>query len=109
MVVPFCVPIPNFPILSVCVLFTNISREGRNIKACIYFDLRITTASEALWTLRFTCVSFGLDGISFSRPPVYPPMQPDVVLPVDEPNPQLQLYPYQLLPLNYSTIFILQP
>ncbi len=65
---PLCLPFPPFPAISICVRLYQIMREGRNIKACVNFELRITGTLNPLWTLQFTCVKFGFGGITFFRP-----------------------------------------
>lgn len=70
---PLCVPFPPFPAISICVRLNEIMREDRNIRACVNFELRITGTLNPLWTLRFTCIRFGFNGISFFRPSTIPP------------------------------------
>lgn len=71
---PLCIPIPQLPILSLCIRLTDIhTDEDQNLYACLSMELQLQGISLIIFN--FDCARFGPNGITLVKPSPRPPLE----------------------------------
>jgi hypothetical protein len=71
---PLCIPIPQLPILSMCIRLTEIhTDEDQNLFACLNMELQLQGTPLVIFS--FDCASFGPNGITLVKPSPRPPSE----------------------------------
>lgn len=66
---PFCFPIPQFPVVTVCLRVANISlTDDARVQACAAVEIGLVFTSPLI-RLRFGCLKIGPGGISWAGSP----------------------------------------
>ncbi|XP_034247183.1 uncharacterized protein LOC117648644 [Thrips palmi] len=67
---PFCFPVPQLPVITVCLRFSNISlTNDAKIQACAAVEMGLVFTSPLI-RLRFGCLRIGPGGVGWSSKPV---------------------------------------
>jgi len=68
-----CIPIPQLPILAMCIKLTDIHTDDQFLYACLSMELQFT--GVPLVVFNFDCAQLGQNGITFLKPTAKPPSE----------------------------------